>query len=212
MSSILQITQDIRDLLAPAIGNIKPKTFFSYYALFKDDVMFGLYKNGKLYLKLSPNAFEHTPWTATLERLDDPYMGIHEKHFYCLPETVLRDYDRYRHLIEETIQETTDNKRQYAQSRNQLIRRLPNLNINIERILRRLGIHTIEALVAKGEIAVFVELIKTGIEVDQTLLFKLYGAIHRQYIYTMSNKTKLGLLREANRALYDAGLRKRFNI
>lgn len=210
--SILQATQPIRHILYDVIGEIKVKTFFSYYGLFKNDLMFGLYKNNQFYLRISPNALERSDWISSLERLDDPNMGIHYKHFYSIPEPLLSQPTKYVHLIQETLEEMLLNKQESYLSRRKLIRSLPNLNIHIERLLRRLDIHSIDDLYSVGEIQIFVEMIKRGIEADQQLLFKLHGAIHHQYIYTMTMKQKLALMTEANQALYEAGLRRRFKI
>lgn len=210
--SILQTTQPIRDILFEVIGEIKVKTFFSYYGLFKNDLMFGLYKNNRFYLRVSPNALEQSEWISSLTRLDDPNMGIHYKHFYYIPEPLLSQPVKYVHLIQETLAEMSVIKQESYLSRRKLIRSLPNLNIHIERLLRRLDIHSIDDLYAVGEIQIFVEMIKRGIDADQQLLFKLYGAIHHQYIYTMTMKQKLTLMAEANQALYEAGLRRRFKI
>lgn len=210
--SILQATQPIRDILFQVIGETRAKTFFSYYGLFKNDLMFGLYKNNQFYLRISQNALQHSPWVAELVRLNDPNMGVHYKYFYCIPEPLLSQPTHYAHLIQETLQEMSTIKKESYLSRRKLIRSLPNLNIHIERLLRRLDIHSIDDLCAVGEIQVFVEMIKRGIEADKQLLFKLYGAIHHQYIYTMTTKQKLELMTEANQALYEAGLRRRFKI
>lgn len=210
--SILQATQPIRDILFQVIGETRAKTFFSYYGLFKNDLMFGLYKNNQFYLRISQNALQHSPWVAELVRLNDPNMGVHYKYFYCIPEPLLSQPTHYAHLIQETLQEMSTIKQESYLSRRKLIRSLPNLNIHIERLLRRLDIHSIDDLCAVGEIQVFVEMIKRGIEADKQLLFKLYGAIHHQYIYTMTTKQKLELMTEANQALYEAGLRRRFKI
>lgn len=89
---------------------------------------------------------------------------------------------------------------------------MTNLNINIERLLRKVGVNSIPEFREKGAFVVYAEMIKIGIDASQELLFKLYGAINKQLIYTMSDELKKQILREADKALYDAGLRKRFNV
>lgn len=212
MSSIQQQTQPIRHILATVIGETTVKSFFSYYAMFKDGAMFGLYKAGKFYLRISPAAFKHTPWVQTLEHLEDYQIGIHNKHFYHLPDEMIPNITNYQHLLTETIQEINFIKQQNAQHRKKLIRTLPNLNISIERLLRRLGIKTVEDFIEKGAINTFVEMIKIGIDADQTLLFKLCCALEHRYIYTLTHKEKVAILKEANEALYNSGLRRRFRF
>lgn len=44
------------------------------------------------------------------------------------------------------------------------------------------------------------------------MLFKLHGAIHQKSIYHITPEERIELLREANKAMYDAGLRHKFYI
>ncbi|MGX3014453.1 TfoX/Sxy family DNA transformation protein, partial [Ursidibacter sp. B-7004-1] len=111
-----------------------------------------------------------------------------------------------------SLTEIQANKVSFYKKRKRQIRSLPNLNLNLERALKKVNINSVEDLIEKGEVKVFIELIKIGIDVDHTLLFKLYGAINQQFIYTLSEKTKRNLLTEADEALYEAGLRKRFHL
>lgn len=210
MNTLQYATQHIRAAIYPIIGDVEVKNFFSYYALFKENLMFGLYKNQQFYLRISSNAFKHTPWVAELSRLTDPNMGIHHKYFYHIPSSLLPRAKEYAHLLQETLQEIATEKRENELMRKKQIRSLPNLNINIERVLRRFGIFTIEDLYSRGAIPLFVEMIKVGMDIDQNMLFRLHGAINRQHIYTFTPKQKLELMTEADQALYDAGLRKRF--
>ncbi|AGH37522.1 DNA transformation protein [Bibersteinia trehalosi USDA-ARS-USMARC-188] len=211
MSSIYKKTRLIREIFADIIGETRVKTFFSYYAIFKNDLLFGLYKNDKFYLRMPEHASENE-LISQLERLDDARFGIHNKNFYHLPQSILLNPEVYSHLVKTTLKEIALQKKLSSLKRRELIRALPNLNINIERILKKLGICSINDFMARGAYSIYVELIKSGIEADETFLFKLYGAIHRQYIYTMTPEQKRKILKDANQALYEAGLRKRFKI
>lgn len=212
MGILYKQTSAIRVQLATIIGETKVKTFFSYYAIFKNDLMFGLYKEGKFYLRIPKKRISHTFWITESLRLYDPNVGVYHKNFYEVPEKILSDSHYYREILLETLDEITAAKQLSEIKRKRLIRSLPNLNINIERTLRKLGINSIKELQEIGEANIFVEMIKRGIEANQTLLFKLYGAIHRQYIYTLTEQQKRKIMQDADQALYNNGLRKRFNI
>lgn len=210
MSLLLQETQCIRTLLFPILGETQVKTFFSYYAIFKDGIMFGLYKQGDFYLRLSPPLHARYSWTASLTPLTAPRSGIYDRHFYHIPDHLFATLANCPDLLVDTVQDIANAKQENIQARQKLIRSLPNLNIHIERQLRRLAIFTIEELCAKGEVAIFIEMLKRGMSVDRNLLFKLHGAIHRKNVYLLSAQQKQELLAELNSALYDAGLRQRF--
>lgn len=212
MCTIYRKTKEIREQLEPIVGITKAKTFFSYYAIFKNNLLFGLYKDEKLYLRMPESISIEDEFLQSLERLEDHKFGIHCKNFYHIPSTLLSEHSRLSRLVQLTLKEISHQKIRATIKRKNLIRSLPNLNINIERTLKRLGIHSINEFIEKGAFAIYVELIKRGIDADHILLFKLYGAANKQYIYTMSPDLKKLILKDANQALYDAGLRKRFKI
>ncbi len=205
MNKIDKKTKEIRELLEPIIGKLEIKTYFSYYGLFKDNLMFGLYKDRKLYLKISKEFIQNPPYSSifnekTVLMCDFYFVSIKQRNKF------LKDADWLLSLIQSLKTErekTTEEK---------LIRHLPNMNINLERLLQRNGINTVHELHKLGEVDVFVKLIKKGIDVTEPLLFKLHGALNNQLVYTLNNKQKEHLLAEADNALYDAGLRKRFTV
>lgn len=205
-------TQHIRDLLYPIVGETTAKTYFSYYGIVKDNIMFALYKNNNFYLQLSksclPEALQHSHITL----LSDEQSRIHSKTFYFIPPDIINNLDKYSHWVIQSIQEIREYRETQYIKKKQNIRALPNMNVQFERTLKKIGINSPNDLVQYGEINTFIKLLKVGIDVDQTMLFKLYGAIKHQYIYTLSEQEKENLLNEVNNALYDAGLRKRFKI
>lgn len=210
MTKIQQATQHIQDAIFPLIGEVKAKNFFSYYAIFKGELMFGLYKNDKFYLRLNPNAFQHTPWVGELTQFEGKKEGLHHKHYYYIPKEILNHPERYHHLLLETLAEVEAEKAANKLKHKTLIRSLPNLNISIERLLRKFGVYTVDDLRERGAISIFVEMIKRGMDVNKNMLFRLHCAIKQQPSYTLTEQQKRMLLEEVDQALYDAGLRKRF--
>ncbi|MGY4674416.1 TfoX/Sxy family DNA transformation protein [Ursidibacter arcticus] len=209
MNHIDKQTQDIRNLLLPIVGETKAKTYFSYYGIFRDDLMFGLYKEGRFYLKLAEKDVLNA-LNLGVQSLIDPKISK-TNMFYLLPDPILTNLVAYTHWFTASLAEIQMTKVSFYTQRRKKIRSLPNLNLNLERTLKKVNINSVEDLIEKGEVKVFIELIKIGIDVDHSLLFKLYGAINHQFIYTLSEKTKRDLLTETDEALYAAGLRKRFN-
>ncbi|MGX2949961.1 TfoX/Sxy family DNA transformation protein [Ursidibacter sp. B-7004-1] len=210
MNHIDKQTQAIRNLLLPIVGETKAKTYFSYYGIFRDDLMFGLYKEGRFYLKLAEKDVLNA-LNLGAQSLIDPKISK-TNMFYLLPDSILANLVAYTHWFTTSLTEIQMTKVSFYAQRRKKIRSLPNLNLNLERALKRINIHSVEDLIEKGEINVFIELIKIGFDPDPNLLFKLYGAINHQFIYTLSEKTKRDLLTETDEALYQAGLRKRFHL
>lgn len=212
MKYIDKQTQHIRELLYPIIGTTRAKTYFSYYGIMKDDVMFALYKNGNFYLHISKDCLAEVIQYPAITLLSDVQYGIYSKSFYRIPECITKNLSYYTHWITQSIAEITASKKLQQSKKKQFIRALPNMNIQLERMLKKLDIYSPDELIQQGEITIFIKLLKLGIDVDQMMLFRLYGAITHQYIYTLSDQEKQSLLQEANSALYEAGLRKRFKV
>ncbi|WP_301098809.1 TfoX/Sxy family DNA transformation protein [Otariodibacter sp.] len=210
MTYIETQTQEIRNLLLPILGQTTAKTYFSYYGIFKDYIMIGLYKEGLFYLKISEKFFSDLTKYQGIISLSDPNIKQSNK-YYFMPQMILNNIEKYSNWFTDSFADIKQAKDiSYLQKRNR-ISSLPNMNLNLARILKKVNIITKEDLIDKGEICIFVELIKLGLDVDHIILFKLYGAINNQFIYTMSTNIKELLLKDANQALNHAGLRKRFN-
>lgn len=209
MNKIQAETKLIRSVLSNVVGETRAKTYFSYYGIFKEDLMFGLYKEGKFYFKAALRDVEEITKYCDVIQLIDPII-VQSKRYYYLPEHVLNNIRQYRYWFNNALEEIKRNKHTSYYTKRQQIRFLPNMSFSFERMLRKIDVRTIEQLMDKGEIATFVELVKIGIEANESILFKLYGAINHQLVYTLTQKIKVSLLLEADEALYEAGLRRVF--
>ncbi len=204
MNKVHKSTATIRHFLESIIGSLEIKTYFSYYGLFKDNIMFGLYKDDKLYLKISKSFIKQYDISISLDN-----DGILIRDFYLFPKVQFEHISQNNflpNLISHLKQEYDNNKIEKS------IRHLPNMNISLERLLQRNGIKTIDDLFNLGDIQTFVKLIDQGVDAASLLLFKLHGALNNQIVYTLKDQQKKDLLEEADTALYDAGLRKRFTV
>ncbi len=204
MNKIHKNTANIRNFLGELVSDLEIKTYFSYYGLFKENIMFGLYKDDKLYLKLSKSFIKQYDISISLDN-----DGILIRDFYLFPKEQFNNISQNNlipNLISHLKQEYEDNKVEKS------IRHLPNMNISLERLLQRNGIKTIDDLSNLGEIQTFVKLIEQGVDAASLLLFKLHGALNNQIVYALKDQQKKDLLEEADTALYNAGLRKRFTV
>ncbi|WGE87209.1 TfoX/Sxy family DNA transformation protein [Actinobacillus equuli subsp. haemolyticus] len=199
----------LKALLSP-LGEITFKPHFSFLGIFKEDTMFALYKDQNLYVRKSMQYLDEIAQTISMHFLVDRHISNRSKIFYLLPPSILNNLQTYSHWISSAILEYQQSKTKIENQNQNKIRMLPNLNISIERLLAKVGIHTVADLKSMGAISVFVRLIRQGLEATPLLLFKLHGAIQYKYIYMLTEQEKQNLLIEADNALYQAGLRKRF--
>ena len=205
-------TQYVRGLLFPIIGTTYTKTYFSYYGIFKDKLMIALYKKGNFYLRASSEFIEEINNTKGTELLNDKNIGISANNFYLLPENIMNKLSDHAHWIHSIIREMSEEREQKYFIKKQAIRFMPNMTIGLERMLKKIGVCTRSDFISKGAIYVFVELMKTGIEASDILLYRLYGAVKNKYVEVLTDTEKKGVLKEANKALCKAGLSKKFNI
>lgn len=211
MNYLEKETLQIRELLRPIIGETSVITYFSYYGIQKNKLMFALYKHKKFYLKLSPQDIPYALMQPGVKSLVDPHIAASHR-YYFLPDSLLRHLTHYSFLFTNSLDYIQMNKNASYHYKKKQIRSLPNMNYQLERKLRKIHIYSIEELIAKGEINTFVDLIKIGEDANHMTLFKLHGAIHHKFIYTLSPTTQQNLLNEANEALYSAGFRRKFNL
>lgn len=202
--------QKLSGLFNPIVGDVVYQSYFSYLGVFKDNIMFALYKDQKLYFRNSHQYAEEIKKTIPLRFLSHVGAGKNSKVFYYVPADIVENLSQYSHWITSSIQEFRDSKAKAELSNKNKIRYLPNMNIALERLLNKVGIRTVEDFKRIGELSAFVKLVQYGSFASETLLFKLYGAVRQKYIYTLSEQEKKALLADADLALYNAGLRKRF--
>ncbi|OOR98059.1 hypothetical protein B0187_09675 [Haemophilus paracuniculus] len=193
-------------LFNPIIGEISIKTYFSYYGVVKNTAMFALYKKDEnvLCLRQTKNTQNQLCGYPLLQE-----EKIKNYHIVPLAEINLQAWGK---LITQIIQDIRQEKVDEKIEKKQAIRTLLSMNINMERMLHRNGIKTVKKLFALGPINTFVHLVKNGNEGSENLLYKLYSAINNIYVENIPESKKRELLKEADEALYKAGLRKRFNV
>ncbi|QIM67533.1 DNA transformation protein [Mannheimia granulomatis] len=210
MKATNEIRQEIAPLFSPIIGQFRLKTYFSYYAVFKNDLMIALYQNNSIYLRIATKYSELIFNHPDTNPLCDDKIGLQSNKFYNLPADILANNSLFTDLVISIVDELNQLKQECHKKRATQIRNLPNMNIKLERMLKKIGILSIQDFIEEGYIKVFIKLVIQGIDVTEELLFKLNGALNHQYIYTFTEQQKRELMQEANQALYEAGLRKRF--
>ncbi|MFA9489212.1 MULTISPECIES: TfoX/Sxy family DNA transformation protein [unclassified Mannheimia] len=173
--------------------------------------MIALYQNGVTYLRISQKDIPPISQHAETYNLSDEKIGLQSRKFYFIPNTILANSSKLNSLIHATLEELQSEKQKIYNKRSTQIRTLPNMNLKLERMLKKVGILSIQDFTEVGYISAFIKLVMQGFEATEDLLFKLNGALNHQYIYTFSEEQKRAIMQEANQALYQAGFRKRFN-
>ncbi len=212
MQPVHTIEKTINDLFEPIIGKVRIKTYFSYYGLFKDNLMFALFKNEQLYLRKTSNLSDTIEKADGVTLLNDKNVGISANSFYFLPNNIVKEHPSFPHWIKLTIEQLKAAKSQQEDKYKNQIRSMRNMNVKFERILKKIEINSIAEFKEYGYLNTFVRLIQAGSDGSDLLLYKLHGAICGRSIYSLTDEEKYNLKIEANNALREAGLRQRFRI
>lgn len=211
MTSANQEALKFKHILSEMLGEISTKSYFSYYGFRQHKLLFALFKDGCFYLYIPTELIDQFLPYDGVTQLKDKKVGIRSHNFYQLPESLISDQPLFTHWV-KTCFNSFKKANNITVKKPRLIRYMPNMNAHTEKTLKKLDIHSVDELIAKGEINTFIALLKKGFDVDESMLFKLYCAIRHRMIYTLTAKEKIVLLTEANKALYEEGLRKRFKV
>lgn len=211
MQTVNEIRQEISPIFEPVLGEFRIKTYFSYYAIFKNNLMIALYQNRITYLRISQHDMPFIVQNPETYNLSDDKIGLQSRKFYFIPNNILTNTAQLSILIHSTLEELQSEKQKIDNKRSTQIRTLPNMNLKLERMLKKVGIYSIQEFTEVGYIPAFIKLIMQGFDATEDLLFKLNGALNHQYIYTFTDQQKRKLMQEANEALYASGFKRRFN-
>lgn len=212
MQPIQAVERPISTLFEPTVGKVKIKTYFSYYGIFADGFMLALYKDDMVFLRASDLSREELQQLEGTYPLQDLNVGINTKNFYAISYEFALQSQQFATWLMSILEELRTQRTLEQEKRKTQVRSLHNMNFKMEQVLKRINIKNVEQFHQKGYMDTFVELIKQGSDGSDLLLYKLHGAIHQKSIYHITKSERIELLREANQALYDAGLRHKFYI
>lgn len=200
-----QATTFLSQLFEPILQTIAVKTYFSYYGVMKNEKMFALYKEDKLYIRATKNTIHEIRDIEGSHLLQDPDKFATSKHYF-IPENLYRT-TFFRQLIRQVVKDLYVEIGEQENRSKKLIRYLPNMNANIEKLLRKVDIYTQSDLKRRGAIWAFVELLKRDISVNEMLLYKLHAAVNHKFVGFVSEEEKLRLLMHTDFSLKNAGQR-----
>ncbi|MBF9000052.1 TfoX/Sxy family DNA transformation protein [Vibrio nitrifigilis] len=164
--------------LATQYGSLQTRSMFGGTGIFHDNVMYALVRDGAVYLRSFDNLeprfielgcckFQHVKKTT-----------VATVNYYNVTEFIMAPSPITHELIEASIAGAlADDKRRRCQS-NRRLRDLPNLQLTIERMVKKAGISDVTTLMEVGAANAFSKVCNIyGRDVDVKLLWKLAGAV-----------------------------------
>jgi DNA transformation protein len=185
--------KDCVNLFAP-LGKITSHSMFGGFGLFSDNVIFAFVVESDLHIradKVSSKEFEKQGFK--------PYQYVKRgflvtTKYYALPKALLADTNCVLKLAEDALRSAKNEKRQKLTNPVLRIKDLPNLTLSIERMLKNVGIKTVEELRKAGAIKAFHSIRVKYNNVNNDFLFVLEGAIEGHHWSVIPQKRKDELL------------------
>ena len=164
------------------LGNVKSRSMFGGFGIFAGEAMFALVVNNKLHLRANAKTEEEFK-QAGLE----PYIykkrgfPVITKH-YAIPDEWWQHPEEIVKQAKYSLEAAQADKKAKDCCTPDRIKDLPNLRLSNERMLKKIGIKTIEQLHDIGALEAYKALQKTQeTSLSIELLWALEGAIHGQH-------------------------------
>lgn len=179
------------------LGKFNKRSMFGGVGLFTEDAMFSLVTEGRLYVrgggdvddqfeKLGCERFKHVK-KSTIATVN--YFDISEL------------FEKRPTLLLTMIKEAMDNsraEREFKKSKeNRRLRDLPNMQLTLERMIKKAGVPDVDSFFDVGAVSVFRKVNNTyGGDVDVKLLWKFAGAESGVHWTLLQEPTKKALLKQ----------------
>lgn len=208
MSSTNIATLEIRKELSELIGDVSAKGVFNSYGIFQNKLMFGLYQNNAFYLrgvgKLA-TYLESLGAISYMEHTDDP--AVHGINFYFLPDNIRENKDLYKLLVLWSLEQIEEARHKKEIIKADSIKVRLNLSIKHERLLNKIGIHSIEDFLKVGPEYCYIELRKMGFSVNLNFFWNLTAASLNKHVILLSQEDKDNAINRLNQTLKEEGMR-----
>lgn len=159
-------------------GEFQKRSMFGGTGLFKDEAMFALISADKVFIRggdkldgelseLGCEKYRHVKkqTTATV-------------NYYDITTLFAGKHERLDELLEQSINFSVSQREFKRSSANRRLRDLPNMQLTLERMVKKAGVEDVDTFLQLGAPAVFSRVKQAyGSDVDVKLLWKFAGAI-----------------------------------
>lgn len=171
-----QLVSDVIEYLN-GLGTLTSRSMFGGYGICKNKVMFGLVSDNKFYLRANKN-LERIFMTHGMAQFIYSKRGVPVLlRYFHVHETLWKEKAVLELLVDYSLSAAINDIREKNQRERSRLKDLPNLNISIERLLKRAGISSVKDLINLGAIGCYIRVRKLKKDVSPDLLFSLAGAI-----------------------------------
>lgn len=196
-------TDTINHLLTTILNKeIVIKPLFIGSGIFYDDLMFGIYVNQLFHLKAEGKLAEILIKHGAISWI---YMPKKQNKtgstYYQLPDNIYENPELLKKFISLSIKQIHSKKVNAELAKKNRIRELPNLTVKHERALSKIGIYTVAELKSCGAINAFIQVKKSGKEVNIAWFWSLLAALENKHSDVLTQEERKTAFDQLNAAL-----------
>jgi DNA transformation protein len=163
---------------AGKFGHYQKRAMFGGTGLFKDDAMYALVVDKNVFIRGGDSLD-----TELLDLGCKKYRQIKKQttatvNYYDITKLINSSYAMLDAVIEKSIQLSIKHRQYKKSTERSRLRDLPNMQLTLERMVKKSGVPDVETFMALGPVEVFKKVqAEYGCDVDIRLLWKFSGAV-----------------------------------
>lgn len=159
-------------------GDFQKRSMFGGTGLFKEDAMFALLSNERVFIRGGDKLDNELSQLGCEKYRHVKKQTTATVNYYDVTALFVSGDSRMDRLVDESIEYSVSEREFKRSSANRRLRDLPNMQLTLERMVKKAGIEDVETFVQLGASEVFSKVKETyGSDVDVKLLWKFAGAI-----------------------------------
>lgn len=208
MNKTEQATLEIRQALFELIGEVTAKTLFASYGIFSENAMFGIYQNGILYVRAEDELADYLISLGAVNYIPNtPSFKLTISNYFLLPQEVISDKDKYKKILQRSIQQIKEQKSNESLHKYRRIKDLPNLSMKYERLLYKVGIEDLALFRTLGAANTYARLVKKGISTEMNIFWCLTAALQNKHVSLLTKQEKENALKILSIVFENNGLK-----
>jgi len=159
-------------------GESQERSMFGGIGLFQKDAMYALLTNDCIYIRGGKELDEKLTALGCEKYRHVKKQTVATVNYYDITELYIGNYCGLDEIVESSIKNAVSQRVVKKSSVNRRLRDLPNMQLTLERMVKKAGIDDIETFIQLGAPEVFKKVCEIyGNDVDIKLLWKFAGAI-----------------------------------
>ncbi|KOO16778.1 DNA transformation protein [Vibrio xuii] len=159
-------------------GDFQKRSMFGGTGLFRDEAMFALLSADKIFIRGGEKLDQQLNQLGCEKYRHVKKQTTATVNYYDITELFTTKHEDLAELVEQSIAFSVSQREFKRSSANRRLRDLPNMQLTLERMVKKAGVEDVETFLELGAPAVFSRVKQAyGSDVDVKLLWKFAGAI-----------------------------------